>query len=219
MHHRPTVRVRILLSLLCAIIAFGGMGTVARAELSPDVGLEVEMIELQAKQAAEKARLEEAKQKAEAEKKLAAEKKAKAEAAAKKKKEAEALAAKKAAEEAKLVVASTSINNPAVSNNAPVGLAPTIVSEALSVNPGQTAAVTVKTLPGAACDINVFVWTKVPVKADGLENKIADENGICSWRWVVAKNTMKGSWGVNILTKKDGEVADNWTTLNVGRVH
>ncbi|MFH0928324.1 MAG: hypothetical protein V1821_02505 [bacterium] len=105
------------------------------------------------------------------------------------------------------------------SKDLPPGLTPVLVSGALSTKAGQAASVTVKTLPGAVCNIDIFVVTRTPVAWAGLGDKTADAEGLCSWKWTVKSGTKTGSWGVKIAASKDGFSDDVWTTMNVGNVH
>jgi len=211
---------------------FFGLGALpVKAELSPDAGIEVEEYQvLEQERVKQEAQAElEAKKKAEAEAKkraaIARAAKLKAEQEAERKRQAEKLAALKLTEEqAKIVAASiaspsTLGNNISIaSKDLPAGLTPQIVSEALSVKAGQNASLTIKTLPGALCNIDVFVVNRTPVVLPGLEDKTADADGLCSWKWLVKSNTPRGSWGVKVAATSEGKSDDMWTTLNVGRV-
>ena len=61
----------------------------------------------------------------------------------------------------------------------------------------STASVTVRTVPGASCSIQV-IYKSGPSGAQGLEDKQADNSGLVSWSWKVGSNTALGAWPVNI---------------------
>lgn len=234
-HANSRVNLAILALFSAFLTLMVGIAPV-HAELSPDAGIESEEFELQqeeearlAKEEADRLKAEEAARKAAEAKKLAAKKAAEA-AAAKAKAAAEAEAKRKAELAEKLgdaavalsstltPVANYADNVSIAAKDLPQGLTPTIVSEALSTSAGKTASVTIRTLPGASCDIDVFVVNRTPLSLAGLENKVAGEDGLCSWKWTTKSNTPRGSWGVRILASKDGKSDDVWTTLNIGNV-
>lgn len=71
------------------------------------------------------------------------------------------------------------------------------------VAPGENASMTVKTLPGAKCTIEV-VYGEVPSTDSGLKEKTADEYGVISWSWTVEPAVPVGTWPVEV-TCKNGE--------------
>ncbi|MEI7741903.1 MAG: hypothetical protein WCJ29_05395 [bacterium] len=208
-----------------------------RAELSPDAGIESEQFEVQQAENDRVAAEEAQKEKDAAEAKKAAEKKkadaAKKAAAAEAAKKAKAAAALKQKEEMEkklgdvaVAVSSTLMASTLYQDNfsvaqkdVPQGLTPVVASEALSTKPGKSASVTIKTLPGATCNIDVYVVTRTPAVIAGLEDKTANEEGLCSWTWTTKSTTPRGSWGIRIMASKDGKSDDTWTTLNIGAVH
>jgi len=221
-------------ALFTLILTLGLKVAPVRAELSPDAGIATEAFQVQqaiddqiAQDEAQKAKDAEEQKKADEKKKLDAKKKAaaleakkKAQAEADAKAKAEAAANPKVEVKSELLAANLfGANVSMAQKDLPQGLTPVIMSEALSTNPGKAAAVTIKTLPGATCNIDVFVVTRTPVTWAGLENKTADENGECTWKWTVKPGTPRGSWGVRIIADKDGKTDDTWTTMNIGAVH
>lgn len=73
----------------------------------------------------------------------------------------------------------------------------TVVSQRLSVYPGEYAYVTIHTSPGATGTIEVDYKTG-PSHAQGLEPKTADASGKITWRWRVGTHTSPGNWRVVI---------------------
>lgn len=75
-----------------------------------------------------------------------------------------------------------------------------IVQESYSgpeVAAGSNASISIKTNPGAACQITVKVNNSF-LADTGLVPKIADEFGIVNWSWSIPKNILPGTWPVEI---------------------
>lgn len=79
--------------------------------------------------------------------------------------------------------------------DAPVGIVQQSFSG--SATPGSNAALSIKTNPGAACQITVKV-NNTPLPDTGLVPKIADEFGIVNWSWTIPLNVLPGKWPVEI---------------------
>ncbi len=67
---------------------------------------------------------------------------------------------------------------------------------------GGTAGAEIKTQPGTACELGYILPSGDLSGAAGTGPDTADENGICSWEWVIAHGTNPG-WG-NIYIKAGG---------------
>lgn len=63
--------------------------------------------------------------------------------------------------------------------------------------PGDNASISIKTNPGAACQISVKANNQY-LPDTGLTPKVADEFGIVDWSWSVPKGVLPGSWPVEI---------------------
>lgn len=66
------------------------------------------------------------------------------------------------------------------------------------VRPGSNASISIHTLAGAACSIEVVYKDKQVSTDSGLMPKVADEFGIVSWTWSVESFRPVGTWPVNI---------------------
>ncbi len=66
-----------------------------------------------------------------------------------------------------------------------------------AAKPGSNSSISIKTNPGAACQITVKVNNAL-LPDTGLVPKIADEFGIVNWSWTVPKNVLRGKWPVEI---------------------
>ncbi|MFZ1258561.1 MAG: hypothetical protein WAQ25_03770 [Candidatus Saccharimonas sp.] len=78
-----------------------------------------------------------------------------------------------------------------------------ITSLTTPIASGNTASVTIRTLPQAACSIDV-VYNGLKSVDTGLVPKDADEYGVVRWNWHVEKGQPKGKWPVNITCAKNG---------------
>jgi hypothetical protein len=66
---------------------------------------------------------------------------------------------------------------------------------------GNAALATVRTLPGARCDI-VVEYKSGPSTAHGLYPKTASGFGEVSWSWMVGTRTTPGSWPVTVTCSR-----------------
>lgn len=66
------------------------------------------------------------------------------------------------------------------------------------VQVGSHATVTIKTRPGAGCDITYFTPKGNASTSQELNEKVADGNGMCSWSWQIGANTTPGKGKVII---------------------
>jgi len=71
-------------------------------------------------------------------------------------------------------------------------LAVKLTKRTASVARNAAAAVTIRTTKGAECGIDVH-YAAGSSTAEGLEPKIANSKGAITWKWLVARNTSKGS--------------------------
>lgn len=76
-----------------------------------------------------------------------------------------------------------------------------IVQQALSspVAKGSNVALSIKTLPGAACSIK-FTYNNNDIESrdSGLIPKIADEFGMAEWAWTVTADAQTGVWPAEV---------------------
>ena len=89
-----------------------------------------------------------------------------------------------------------------------------LVSVTSPVQQGGDATITVRTLPGAECNIRVKYksgWST----AAGLYSKKADEKGLVSWTWAVSPRTSPGTWMIYVTAKLNEENANLKTTFTV----
>lgn len=86
--------------------------------------------------------------------------------------------------------------------NAAVGAAVQLIESPVAA--GNDSSLTIRTNPGAKCDIKVE-YNKIPSNAEGLHTKTADEFGIVSWSWYVGTSVPAGKWPVTVTCSKNGK--------------
>jgi len=89
-----------------------------------------------------------------------------------------------------------------------------IISVTSPIDPGATATLNAKTVPGASCTITVYSKSGTS-QAQGLETKIADSNGNVSWTWKVGTRTTPGNWRIVITATINGKTYTQETTYTV----
>jgi flagellar basal body-associated protein FliL len=89
-------------------------------------------------------------------------------------------------------------------SNAKIGSAVQVLTS--PVAPGSNATITIKTNAKANCKITV-VYNEVASKDSGLYAKTADEYGVASWTWTVAKDVPIGKWPVTVTCVNDTKSA------------
>lgn len=62
------------------------------------------------------------------------------------------------------------------------------------VGRGQAATLTIVTRPGLRCEVRVLLFGPAVAPRRGLDPKVADERGECSWTWTVPDETAPGTW-------------------------
>lgn len=87
------------------------------------------------------------------------------------------------------------IKAPKPGANVPVSAAVRMISS--PVAPGENASITVNTLPGVDCSVEVK-YNEVKSTDSGLKLKKADEYGNVSWTWTVEEYVPVGTWPVNV---------------------
>lgn len=80
----------------------------------------------------------------------------------------------------------------------PVGVAVQLITS--PIEPGDDASISIHTNPMAKCTIEVE-YDKIPYSDKNLVPKEADEFGIVTWEWNVAKTTPLGTWPVTVKCK------------------
>jgi hypothetical protein len=63
---------------------------------------------------------------------------------------------------------------------------------------GSEATLTIVTRPGVRCELRVLLYGPATLPHDGLENKTAGPDGVCSWTWLVPDDVVPGSWRYRI---------------------
>lgn len=86
--------------------------------------------------------------------------------------------------------------------DAPVGIVQQSFSDPMPA--GSNAAISIKTNPGAACQISVKV-NNTALPDTGLVPKIADEFGLVNWSWTVPKGTLVGKWPVDVTCANEAK--------------
>ncbi len=59
---------------------------------------------------------------------------------------------------------------------------------------GEPATLIITTRPGIRCEVRVLLYGPGVAPREGLEPKVANENGECSWTWTVPPDTVPGAW-------------------------
>jgi hypothetical protein len=78
-----------------------------------------------------------------------------------------------------------------------------------SVRRNKTASVTIKTIKGSRCSIDVE-YASGSATAKGLDAKKANSSGVITWKWKVGSNTTRGTWPIEIyctLGERAGSVS------------
>lgn len=99
-------------------------------------------------------------------------------------------------------------------DDAKVGVS--IESFTTPVKPGDNSFISIKTLPTAACTIDVE-YNKVKSTDTGLVQKKADEYGVVSWSWTVGTATPEGSWPVVVTCAHGSQSGTVTGTLVVSK--
>lgn len=95
------------------------------------------------------------------------------------------------------------------------GLKPVLSYNSSPVNPGEKAKITVKTLPGARCTIELKLKSGQLSKAKGLEPKIAGKDGKVRWSWTVGGRTSPGKYPITVRAVLGDQKTATRTTLVV----
>lgn len=95
-----------------------------------------------------------------------------------------------------------------------VPLAISKVSVTESVAPGDKATVVITTAAAAECTIMV-TYDSGPSQASGLEGRTADAAGKVTWSWTVGRNTIAGTWPIDIACFKAERDGTLHTTFRV----
>jgi len=81
-----------------------------------------------------------------------------------------------------------------------------IVDRNLSIYRGTYATLRALTLPGASCTITVTLPSGSTSTAAGLSAQVADADGMASWTWLVAGNTLPGMGSITVTASDGGQV-------------
>ena len=79
--------------------------------------------------------------------------------------------------------------------NAAVGVAIQLVTSPIAR--GESASVSIKTYPGASCDIKIL-YNNIPTTETGLKDKIADIYGVINWDWTISSNAPEGTSPIHV---------------------
>ena len=67
------------------------------------------------------------------------------------------------------------------------------------VSPGGEATLTIATRPGVRCEVRPLLFGPRSLPREGLEPKVSDERGECSWTWIVPPEATAGTWRYQII--------------------
>lgn len=89
---------------------------------------------------------------------------------------------------------------------APVAVEPTIAVLSLTspISHGSNATLAIRTVPGAACDINV-IYKSGASEAAGLGSQVANGEGDVTWGWKVGTRTTPGTWRIEVTCTGGGQ--------------
>jgi len=88
-----------------------------------------------------------------------------------------------------------------------------ITSLTSPINRGAYATISILTAPNVLCTITVY-YKSGPSEAQGLEPKISDGNGNCSWTWKVGTRTTPGNWKILITAEGIGSIETFFTVTD-----
>ena len=91
-----------------------------------------------------------------------------------------------------------------------------ILDRSLSIYRGTYATLRALTSPGASCTISVVLPSGATSGAAGLSPKVADADGMASWTWLVAGNTLPGMGSITVTASSSGQTRQDsvsWTVL------
>jgi hypothetical protein len=63
---------------------------------------------------------------------------------------------------------------------------------------GGEATLMIITRPGVRCELRVLLFGPATLPREGLESKMADADGACSWTWKVPEDVVPGMWRYRI---------------------
>lgn len=89
----------------------------------------------------------------------------------------------------------------------------TVVSSTLTAYPRQTMSLTISTAPAVQCTLGLYEGVGKPMKY--LKN-VSDTNGVATWIWHVANNSVAGTWQLPVVvTLVDGEQVNSQVTMTI----
>ena len=78
------------------------------------------------------------------------------------------------------------------------------------INRGAYATISILTAPNVLCTITVY-YKSGPSEAQGLEPKMSDGNGNCTWTWKVGTRTTPGNWKIVLTAGGVGQTETYFT--------
>jgi micrococcal nuclease len=88
-----------------------------------------------------------------------------------------------------------------------------IISLTSPISRGAYATISIHTSPNVLCSIIVY-YKSGPSQAQGLEPKMSDGDGNCSWTWKVGTRTTPGNWRIVISAQGEGQVETYFTVTD-----
>jgi hypothetical protein len=92
----------------------------------------------------------------------------------------------------------TRTNTPTPTETPTLSAAFELIRGTETVNAGGRATFTIRTLPGVGCSIAYTTPSGLQSSAEGLGNKSAGANGLCSWTWTIGTSTRAGNGRMTI---------------------
>jgi len=113
-----------------------------------------------------------------------------------------------------IVTTTTKTTTPTTTTATNSTLSLDIISVTSPVSAGSNATLTVRTSPGAQCNITVY-YKSGASSASGLGSKTADSDGNVSWTWKVGAKTTAGTWKIVVSASINGQSITKNTTFTV----
>lgn len=88
-----------------------------------------------------------------------------------------------------------------------------ITSLTSPINRGAYATISILTAPNILCTITVY-YKSGPSEAQGLEPKMSDGDGNCSWTWKVGTRTTPGNWEIVVSAQGEGQIETYFTVTD-----
>jgi hypothetical protein len=83
------------------------------------------------------------------------------------------------------------------------------------VGRGEDATLTITTQPETRCEVKVLLFGPTSLPREGLEPKVSDADGKCSWTWTVPPEAVSGTWRYSITVGTGATRANREVTFGI----